>query len=266
MRLALVVGLVAASLGGLLAPSRAVALSCARSQWAGDGRHLAVSEELPVNARPWLFPSCRTNLRGCTLESGGVSKAVDIVPIRECVSGDAGYIVELAPKEPLMPDRAYEIVCEGLDPSAELRFTTRGDAEPAAPPDEIAVADVWIEAGSDACCGSGDRLGLHLEGLDADFIAEGGRVDVAYPDGEVFPVRMNYFDDVDRLPVTEGPIELTPVAADGTRGATIRVESSEIGESGACAVVRRHSLAPWLLAPLLWIGIRRRRRSRAAPR
>lgn len=69
------------------------------------------------------------------------------------------------------------------------------------------------------------------------------------------------------LPATDGPLELTPIAANGTRGPTTRIEASEIRVEAVyipCAVSRGQTgLGLWLLAPVLWIGSRARRRRSA---
>ena len=133
-----------------------------------------------------------------------------------------------------------------------------------------------------ACpCGASQSQGSAAEGRGA-----GGSTEVVLPPAESVPpsesvppaesesVPLAESESVPSLSATEspalppsfGPLELTPVAANGARGPTTRIERDDIYVEPVyipCAVSRGStSLALWLLGPLLWIGTRGRRRAR----
>lgn len=256
--------------GLLVAPAPAGALTCWGPGW-DHGGELVVTEDIPVDAHPWRLYSCELELDACILEAEGFSGLAD--PIRlgsNCRAGadevGFGELVEYVPREPLLAGTKYTMSCPGgiLD-ETWIEFTVADAA--ASPPGEVILREVRIGRGTDGgCCpGGGDHLLVRLDELDAPYLLEGGRIELRYPTGEVYPISVS--DEAElRLPLTAGPLEFTPVAANGVRGETVRLEPEEIGEREAvyipCAVGgTRPDLALWLLAPLLWIAGRRTRRA-----
>jgi hypothetical protein len=250
----------------LVAPAPAGALTCWGPDWQQRGV-LVVTEDVPVDAHPWRFFECGGfEPERCILEADGYSGFAD--PVRHGTNCDVdkagfGYFVEYVPRDPLIAGKTYTMSCSGGDEG--LNEFTVGDA-PASPPGEVALREVRIERGTDGgCCGGGDQLLVRIDELDAPYLREGGWIELLYPTHEVFPISVIEASEI-RLPLTEGPLEFTPVAANGVRGETLRLEPSEIGDREAvyipCAVGgARSELALWLLAPLLWIAGRRKRRA-----
>ncbi|WAS94720.1 hypothetical protein [Nannocystis punicea] len=254
----------------LVAPAPAEALSCWQPEWQQWGL-LVVTEDVPVDAHPWRFFECGGfEPESCILEADGYSGFAD--PVRHGANCDVdeagfGYFIEYVPRDPLIAGKTYTMNCgtSGVFDEGLNEFTV-GDA-PASPPGEVALREVRIERGNDGgCCpGDGDQLLVRIDELDAPYLREGGWIELLYPTHEVFPISVIGPSEI-RLPLTAGPLEFTPVAANGVRGETVRLEPSEIGDREAvyipCAVGRaRSELALWLLAPLLWIAGRRKRRS-----
>lgn len=217
------------------------------------------------------FYGCGVEPEPCTLEAEGYSGIADAVRHgTNCRvdEGDAGFgeFVEYVPRDPLVAGQTYTLTCpSGVDSEGRNQFTV-GDAT-AAPPQPVALREARIERGTDGgCCpGDVDQLLLRLDGLDAPYLREGGWIELQYPTGEVIPISV-LEDSPIRLPPTAGPLEFTPVAANGARGETLRLEPDEIGDREAvyipCAVgSRRFGPVMWLLVPLLWVSVRRRRRA-----
>jgi hypothetical protein len=237
---------------------------------------------VPTDFRPWMTIDCFTltdyPLGVCSLRADDHD-----VPVTLELDGDERCdtpglygvepIVTFVPAEPLRPGREYALTCENREEEAEYwTFTTREDEDPAAPPDEIVIASaVHTQGDEDGCCGGGDLLELTFTDYQAAYLREGGRIDVLYPDGQAFPIipsrlyEQVYDLDV-VLPLAGGPIDLTPIAADGRRGPTTRFNPDNARRQAVyvpCAVAPRGApLAPWLLVPFAWMHAHRRRRRR----
>lgn len=266
--------------GGLLAAleSSAHATSC-----IGDPWHVWSfgGEAVPVDFRPWMHMSCpegstEAQFGSCTLVSAALTVAVTLEssgtcePLQESVYGyNPERVVYFVPAEPLLPGRTYHLECTG-QPDAEWSFTTRASTEPAAAPEAVSAEIRRKQGDPDGCCGGSDYL--VVEGVDhtARYLVEGGLIEVSYPTGEVVPISGGTLKSAADLqlsveiPPSSGPLELTPIAADGTRGAATRIERRDIFVEPLyipCAVSKgSNALALWLLGPLLWIGARGRRR------
>lgn len=248
-------------------PAPVEALSCGLDYWDEFEPAFTRAGAVPVDAHPWLFARCFDGFAGCSLVAEDHAVEVDVLVRGTCEPfvGLDGYLVEFVPWTPLQPDRTYELECEsGWYPEANL--TTRTGDEPAAAPGEVELREAWIDRRGDGLCNDGDGLMLDLDGLDAPYLQEGGHIELLYPDGRIYPLPLEGAA-AEALPDTEGPIELTPVAADGTRGDTLRVDDLRYREAVyiPCAIAREPS--PWAAAsllPVVWAGFaaRRRRRSR----
>lgn len=253
-------------------PTIAAATSCDEPEWQRHGE-LVVVEDVPVNAHPWRFFPCGFDPATCTLEAEGYSETVDLVRlgsncrVSEAEPAGFGEVIEYVPRSPLVVGRTYTLNCpvtSTWDDTGENQFTVRESDAPATAPEEVELRDIRITRGQDGgCCTTGDELVVSLARLDAPYLREGGRIELRYPTGEVFPIATDAAPEL-HLPLTGGPLEFTPVAADGVRGVVLRIEPDDIGEREAvyipCSVARRHAGAAWwLLAPLLWIAARRRR-------
>lgn len=268
--------------GGVLA---ALEPSARATSCAGDPWHVGSfgGEAVPVDFRPWLHMDCFEGsvdepFGTCTLETTGQTIAVTpeasgtCEPLKESVYGySPERVVYFVPAEPLMPGWTYRLVCTGL-PESDWSFTTRPSDAPATPAEAVSAKVRYRQDDEDGCCGGSDYLVIEVGERVAPYLSEGGLIEVLYPTGEVVPLN----DDVLRnaasvgepvaLPPSFGPLELTPVAANGARGPTTRIERDDIYVEPVyipCAVSRGStSLALWLLGPLLWIGTRGRRRAR----
>lgn len=222
---------------------------------------------VPVDAHPWIVLGCGEPPADCSLISADHTVAVDVHATDTCAEpyAVALMLVEFAPHEPLEPDRQYDLSC-----IAGPSVTTRATTTPGKPPGAVKLDDVWLERGDDGggCCRVGDQLVLRLDELDAPYLREGGRIEVEYPDGDIFPVWPDFLAAGGRLPATSGPITLTPIAADGERGTAVQIDSIEFREAAyiPCSVSSRlppHAL--WLAVPLMWITFAgRRARGRGA--
>lgn len=203
-------------------------------------------DPVPIDARPWLFVDCSEEIRDCALVSDAHAVQVDIERAQDC---DVSLcdVVTFSPHEPLQPGHSYTLSCENFD-VVGVAITTRGDATPAVPPGEVMVD------GAD----NDDGLGLRFPpySLSAPYLREGGRIELAYPDGGVLPITHIYTGDP--FPASEGPLVLTPVAADGLRGDSVTVEPTSSG----CTISPERSSA-WLLL-FLWALRRSRRPARDA--
>jgi hypothetical protein len=262
------------ALGVLYAAAPADALSCGGGPWWSGGTTQiggdtdgdtdgeddwtvsVPAEPVPVDARLWQFFSCYYDLDPCSFASEAHTVEVDRVQVSECTRRGRGRIVELVPREPLWPDHTYVNGCA----YSEQSFTTREG--PAAAPEPVRVTAIGLDRQSDFPCSRGDRLDLALADLDAAYLREGGRIEIAYPEGHVLPVTELTLSFADGFPETDGPITLTPVAVDGARGEAVRVEEIRFNQAVfvACAVGQpRPWHALWLVGPLLWLAGRRRR-------
>lgn len=256
------------------APGAARATSCVTPAWQGRDGALTVTEDVPVDAHLWRYLHCGLDPMPCTLEGYGFATTELVRPASNCDDDrfdqiGFGEFVEYIPLQPLVPDRTYTLKCPFSTVHEEVEeqtFTTRASDAPSAPPQDVELREIRIKRGDDGgCCGSGDELVVALDGLDAPYLLEGGRIELLYSTGEVFPIDKNSDSEL-LLPLPDGPLELTPVAANGVRGEVLRIEPEDIGEREAvyipCAVGQRHfGAALWLFVPLLWIAGRRRRRA-----
>jgi hypothetical protein len=235
---------------------------------------------VPTDFRPWMTTDCFTlsdyPFGDCSLRAHDHD-----VPVTLELDGDdlcatpepygVESIVTFVPAEPLRPGRKYALTCENREPEAESwTFTTRENDDPAAPPEEVVIASaVHTQGDDDGCCGGGDLLELTFADYQAAYLAEGGRIDILYPDGQIFPIvpsrSYETIYDIDAvLPPVGGPIDFTPVAADGERGPTTRLDPESIRRQAVyvpCAIAPRgFPLALWLLVPFVWMHAHRRRR------
>lgn len=133
----------------LFGPAPARALSCAHFPWWSEPYEglwptSQPSARVPVDARLWQFLSCHHEPRPCTFVSTAQVVEVDAVPVSACTSRSSeGYIVELVPREPLLPDQAYASDCGPQAPT----FTTReGEASE---PEAVVVREVGLDRGGD---------------------------------------------------------------------------------------------------------------------
>lgn len=259
----------------LCAPKSAGATSCFEPAWAGRDGALLVTEDVPPDAHLWRYFHCGLDPQPCTLEHGGFVGATEIIRHGSNCDDDRrgligfGELVEYVPQQPLGAGQTYTLKCPLTtvhEEVAEQTFTVRASDSPSAAPEDLELREIRIKRGDDGgCCGSGDELIVALDGLDAPYLREGGRIELLYSTGEVFPIGMDAESEL-LLPLPEGPLELTPVAANGVRGTVLRIEPEDIGQREAvyipCSVGQRHfGAALWLFAPVLWIAGRRRRRA-----
>lgn len=278
------------ALGVVVAPSSAAAASCVGPPWAAvpwrpDGNFPA--DGFPVDAEIWLHVSCGTTTSGCSLiaEDHTVALAIAAVGDEVCsldyrdVYDTSDYVLRLTPNEPLLPAHTYRLECEALvedevgrsevGEERVIEVVTRADGAPSSPAIEVVVAGArQVRSDSSLCwCDPGDAVALDLGDLDEAYLREGGRIEATYPNGQVFPIAAAFERSSGEvhLPYTDGPIELTPVAANGTRGATVRVEPDDVDDQAVYIPCRSSMAGPsralWWLGPVLWIGWRRRRRT-----
>lgn len=268
--------------GGLLAAleSSARATSCEPAPWEVSSFG---GEAVPIDFHPWLHMGCPDGsvdeqFGTCTLETTGHTVAVTLEtsgtcePLKEPAYGfSPEYVVYFVPGEPLMPGWTYRLVCTG-QPESDWSFTTRPSDAPATPAEAVSAKVRYRQGDEDGCCARGDYLVIDVGERVVPYLSEGGLIEVLYPTGEVVPLN----DEVLRsaasvgepveIPPSFGPLELTPVAANGARGKATRIERDDIYVEPVyipCAVSRGSTaLALWLLGPLLWIGTRGRRRAR----
>ncbi|MCY1061008.1 hypothetical protein [Nannocystis sp. SCPEA4] len=256
------------------APGRARATTCAEPEWQRRGE-LSVTEDVPVDAHVWRFFHCGFEPEACTLTADGFLGVAEVIDIGSNCSDDGtdlvgfGELVEYVPQQPLVAGRTYTLKCPVTSVWGDVEeqvFTVRTSDTPSAAPEDVELREIRIKRGQDGgCCTNGDELLVALDGLDAPYLREGGRIELRYATGEVFPIGTDAEPEF-LLPLPDGPLELTPVAANGVRGTVLRIEPEDIGEREAvyipCSVGQRHfGAALWLLAPLLWIAGRRRRRA-----
>jgi hypothetical protein len=262
---------VAATSGVLYGGAPAGASSCRSFPWWQGGSELesedpyewrasAPSDPVPVDARLWQLLTCDDEPEPCSFVTPGHVVTVDREPVTGCTERRRfGYFVELVPRDLLLAGRTYANHCVPGLPT----FTTREG--PAAPPEPVAVAAVGLDRGLDAPCSRGERLDLVLDDIDAAYLREGGRIELGYPEGHVLPVTEKTYGYGEGFPASDGPITLTPVAADGTRGETVRFDKIRYNQAVLllCAVGEQGSWqALWSLVPIAWVFASRRRRSR----
>lgn len=262
-------------LGSTCLARQAHATSCGPAPWEVYRPFEDIA--VPTDFRPWMMTECyaldQSPLSDCSIRAHDHEVAVAI-ELRDDSCGTFGpygahVLLTFVPAEPLRPGRRYTLDCQGAE--EPWIFTTREDDDPAAPPEQVVVASaVHTQEDEDGCCGGGDRLELKFAGHPAAYVAEGGRIEAVYPDGRIFAIIAERsfeadYEDVDAIfPLTDGPIDLTPVAADGRRGPTTRLAPADIRRQAVyvpCTVAPRGSpLALWLLVPFVWMHAHRRRR------
>lgn len=252
-----------------LASRPAAALSCAGPPWAWQPGSYEREGDFPVDTIWWEQRSCASLERpsGCRLTASGemIPIEVEVVgegacSLEEDFGDSAMVIIHYVPGEPLTPGRTYTFDCENEGPWGDVTIGSK----PASAPGSLADVEARGIRSDDGCCSFGDYIELTVD-AEAAYLKEGGYVEAKYENGQVFALGVEAGDEVMRVPDTRGPLELTPVAADGTRGETRRFE--EVPRELVylpCMVTERPSpLALWLVAPLLWIGAHGRRRRRA---
>ncbi len=267
--------------GGLLAAieSSAGATSCGSNPW--DVSSFG-GEAVPIDFQPWLDMDCpdvsaAEQFGTCTLETTGSSIAVTLETSGTCEALEESvygysprYVASFVPAEPLMPGWTYHLTCTAW-PDSDWTFTTRPSDVPATPAEAVSAAVRYRQDDEDGCCGGSDYLAVEFDPSAAPYLSEGGRIEVLYPTGEVIPIDARALRGAASvgeplaLPPSLGPLVLTPIAADGARGPTTRIERDDVHVEPLyipCAVSKGStSLALWLLGPLLWIGARGRRRA-----
>lgn len=241
-----------------------------------DGSSLDDVTPIPITAVPWNPEFCLAKLsevcvfRSDSIEAQVISATVTTTGRSACnVSEESSFgrvsrfIRRFAPVEPLTPGRHYLIDCGEYDKPGWV--LARSNAARAAPPGELEITARKIRQGDSECNLPGDYLDILLTGLEGPFLDEGGYVELIGPLGEAFAItrwRSSWFS----LPLVDGSFRFTPVAADGTRGETVEVDSDGADKEAVyidCTVApRRGSLAFWVLAPLVWVGTQTRRRRR----
>lgn len=272
--------------------------------WDEEGEDL----EIPVDAAPWLLRTCENRgiPPGCAFIVDGVEVRVlpEVYGAEACsldaeetiaAEGGPAVIQHLRPREPFPPgavvtldcagdddyygyydwgepelyfDYSYDWSFSGLSSSPQLRI--RASDEPAAPPGEITVLELHYTRGDpyDSCIG--DTLEVKID-FGAQFLKEGGYVEVKYPNGEVFQFSRPNEDGVAVLPATRGALQFTPVAVDGERGETVEVGpeqfTGDIVYIPSCAMSPEQDLGgvAGLLALTVLAVARRRRTDEAAP-
>ncbi len=237
---------------------------------------------LPITAVPWYAEWCAVDLYGeyelgdeCvfradSIEAEVIPATVTTVGRDACIDeskssfeGTIYFIRSFAPAEPLTPGRRYQIDCGDHDKPGWV--LARSNAARAAPPDKLEVTGRRIRQGDPECNSPGDYLDIRIEGIGGPSVDEGGYVELIGPLGEAFAIT-GWRSSWVSLPLVDGSFRFTPVAADGTRGETVEVDSQGADKEAVyldCTVApRRGSLALWVLAPLVWAGMQTRRRRR----
>lgn len=260
-----------------LASRPAAALSCIGPPWSQGTNSYGREGTFPTDVVLWETRSCAFGVdrpSGCTLTASGVTIPVDIelVGAEACGSEDdfdtdAYHVVHYIPSQTLAPDTTYTFECERNGPfegEIEILASVEIGSATASAPGSLADAEVQGVRSDDGCCGYGDFIELRLD-TEAAFLREGGYVEVRYADGKVLALGPQDEPGVIKMPDTREPLDLTPVAADGTRGETRRFEEvpRELVYIPCTVTERPPPLALWMVAPLLWIGAHGRRRRRA---
>lgn len=256
-------------LGSTCLVRHAHATSCGPAPWDIEWPPGTIT--VPTDFQPWLMIWCAVldefPPSDCSLRAHDHEVAVAL-ELRD-PSCDTYGPLTFAPAETLRPGRRYTLACRGAD--VAWSFTTREDDSRAAPPEEVVITSaVHTQEDDDGPCNVGDLLELTFAGHPATYVGEGGRIEAAYPDGRIFAIVAERsfvagYEEVDAiLPIVDGPIDFTPVAADGQRGPTTRLTPADIRRQAVyipCAVAPHGSpLAPWLLVSVAWIRAHRRRR------
>lgn len=246
------------------------------SLWYGQAG--TYTDVAPPDVVPWMRAQCKydADFDDCSLVALGHEVAVtaEWIGLEACQERPypLGYddivgfsaIVTFVPDEPLRPGEVYTLVCgSGYDKRDHISFTVT--AAPAAPPEPVEVTEARLVRGDDeGCCAKGDVIELEIANTKALYLRQGGRIEASYPNGQVFSIERSWYDGGIELPGTHEDIELTPVAANGVRGATIRLTRKDVTDTGVylpCGIAGGGGpSAAWLLVPLWWIHRARRRR------
>ncbi|HEY0133781.1 MAG TPA: hypothetical protein VGB85_06860 [Nannocystis sp.] len=257
------------------AAARAAATSCASGWFSLDSEGTVSGFEpapVAVDASPWAYEYCGAAvLKSCVLQAGDEVIAVEVRTVGEDACADPqsrladnlrpGYIRYFVPARPLIRGEEHALVCDGQDTGMTVDVLAKSDS---APPATLDIGAANVRQSDGGCCGGEDYLEVEFESSSDDFLSDGGYVEIAYASGHVL-VLGHAWDSLE-LPPTEGTISFTPVAADGERGETVRLEPDDVHWDAVylpCGVDRRGgSLGLWLLAPLLWVRSRSRRPGR----
>lgn len=259
----------AVCIGVGFASRTATALTCRLPPWSPYFGPLWDGQiEVPIDALPWLQIHCQDRpslATECRLVSEGQQIEVDFDLIGESacdLPNVESMIVRFMPAQVLGPGRAYDLECTDFSPYVEtLTLRTKEVDAPSSSPDALDLPQVHRIAAENGCCGWVEHLEVATD-FDVPYLREGGYIEVAYPNGQILPLdppREN-FGARSWIPDSAGPLEFTPIAVDGTRGTTTRVEDQDIIEDSdsACAVESGRSPSVlWLLTPIVYIGLRR---------
>lgn len=284
----IVAGLACAAL--FVLPERsAAAFSCSPLEWEGEywrPGSFREPHEFPVDVEFWELRGCAFGLAvpsGCRLEREDevIPVSIETFGSEQCDVDDSyvgdnypDAIVHFVPERPLTPNRTYYFECDANGPSANddqgqhTEVRSRLDPTPATRPGSLAEVGLEYVRGDDGCCSTGDRLELRFD-FEAAWLQEGGYIEAVYDDGQVFATNGSGSFDGGPIwmPPTDGGLSLTPVAANGERGETLRFGEDDIDRQLVympCAVNGgAPPLAWWLFAPLVWIGVLGRRRRAA---
>lgn len=283
-RLALVACL---TLGLWARPEPAAARSCASWGWGGDYGSAMFFDgaEVPADVAPWMVMRC-TDIEAaapddCALVNGDarIDVTVALRGTSICESEDAetfSVVAQFVPAEPLAAGAVYELDCGAFaaypeDSRSPGTLHVRDDAAPAAPPEALGELDAREAEPESHSCGPTGLAPCEVPGyialsidFSAQYFAEGGYVEAAYADGQLVVVSGPAQDDEARIPPGPLPVALTPVAADGKRGATVLLIEADIAsdpDAGSGCKMGAGGVAPavWLLGPLAWTFTRRRR-------
>lgn len=293
MRWPLVLGVAGGAVAGVAAGCDAIGYC--DFTWSQRSRAWTEGEgkiEIPVDAAPWLVRPCglREAPTDCALVVDGVAIPVTAQSVGACelpLEDELAFqawpraIQTLTPAQPLPPgatavldcddpeadayDYGYMAYFDGDDlyPQPPLTLQIRTSSDPAAPPGELTDLELrYTRADPNVACTQGDYLEVRID-FAAQFLREGGYVEVAYPNGQVFEFSRPSEGGAAFMPASRGRVKFTPVAIDGERGETVVVDTAEI--EGDLVYVPSCALepspgAPGLLAPMVWLALARRRR------
>lgn len=266
-----------------------------RESWSQVGDFYASGQrvrEIPIDAAPWLLRPCEyTTPDDCALIVNGARIPVEFTEVgaRSCELDDyhaapnsTPHVIQtLHPSQPLPPGATVTLDCgyygssydadyygsNGYSfysqPDIPLTMLIRDGTNPAAPPVPLENLSIhYTRADPEMCLPEGDYLAIRFD-FDVAFLRQGGYVEVAYANGQVFAIHSRHdWDDAAWLPAWRGPLTLTPVAIDGERGEPIEVDPDDVTEDlvyvPTCAV-DPDAQAPTLLVLAGLLVVRRRR-------
>jgi hypothetical protein len=299
MRWSWLIGVAGGAVAGLAA-ERSGACSCGSPQysqepdfWFDDesaGRPFPGPMPIPIDAAPWLLRPCDHPPVPdvCTLESGDLQIPLKVEEFGECdlaaseelYSAPPTVIQRFIPTAPLTPG-TWTLNCGDIEDYDDYYSYGLFDGDPKTPP-KLQVGDHeagpptalgealkvhYTRSDPDSCCGRPNYLTITIY-FAAPHLREGGYIEVVYPSGQVFTIVGPLYDALDgetSLPGSRGPLLFTPVAIDGTRGETVRIDEDDMTEDLIYIPCRSQvdgsptGGAPWLLAPMAWAWARRRR-------